>query len=158
MSSLISVPAAPLSPADAVVEADGWYPAIDCTAARKVLRLGDGVTHERLVSAILGAMITVMGELRQWRTAQDATGATNIEAVDPDAQVGGEHKLKLLFTRAVVCTVGAQLAETHRDVSATADGEKRADQQLLSAGDYRREATWAIRDILGVPRTCVELL
>ncbi len=146
MSSLIAAPAAPQSPENTVVAADGWYPEIDCNETRAVLRLGDIVPHERLVSAILGALIHVMGELRAWRSAQEAAGAQGLAAVAPLDEVNGQSRLCLLFTRAVVYTAGVQLAETHRDVTATKEGEA------------RREATWAIRDILGVTRTAVELI
>lgn len=158
MSSLIAVPAAPQSPENTVVVADGWFPEIDCNDTRAVLRLGDVVPHERLVSAILGALIAMMGELRAWRAAQEAAGAGALDAVEPLGEINGQHRLVLLFTRAVQMTVGAQLAETHRDVSATKEGAARAEPQLLTAADYRREATWAIRDILGVTRTSVELI
>lgn len=66
--------------------------------------------------------------------------------------------LTVLYTRAVRFHAGAELAELHRDLSATTDGQTRAEPQLLTAEDYRKHATAAIRDILGVPRTTVELI
>lgn len=158
MSSLIAVPAAPQSPQNTVVAVDGWYPEIDCNETREFLRLGDVVPHERLVSAIIGGIIAVTGELRAWRFVWEIAGAGALNAIAPTDEINGFNRLELLFIRAVRYSAGAQLGELHRDVSATKEGNERADDQLLSAADYRREATWAIRDILGVTRTAVELI
>lgn len=155
--SLVAVPPAPQSPASAFVRGDGWYPDIDCNAARDVLRLGDVVTHARLVAALSGAMLAIGGELRAWRAARIAEGKTSLAAVSAET-VDDLPALEVLYTRAVRFTAAAELAELHRAVSATSDGAARADSQLLSAADYRRLATHAVRDILGTTRTAVELI
>lgn len=158
MSSLIAVPPAPQSPANALVSADGWYPDICCNAMRDALRLGDIVTHPRLVEAIRSGLLTVTGELRDWRKAQDLAGFQSLADVAPDEIIDGETRLELLFTRAVRFYAGAELAELHRDSTATNEALTRADADLKTAADYRRMATWAIRDILGTTRTAVELI
>jgi hypothetical protein len=38
-----------------VVPGDGWWPDIDCNAMRDALRLGQIVTHARLVAALRAA-------------------------------------------------------------------------------------------------------
>ena len=70
--TFVTVPPSPASPPDSVVEGDGWWPAIDCNAMRDDLRLGDTVPQARLVAAIEGGLITVDGELADWRTAREA--------------------------------------------------------------------------------------
>lgn len=156
--SFVALPASPTSPEDSVVAGDLWYPDIDCNAMRDALRITDQVTHARLVGAIEGGLLTVEGELAYWRALQEADGATNLAAVEQDRTIGGEHRLTLLYIRAVRFHAAAELAELHRDLSATTEGQTRAEPQLLTAEDYRKLATAAIRDILGVPRTTVELI
>jgi hypothetical protein len=43
-------------------------------------------------------------------------------------------------------------------ISATADGQKRAELQDPAIGDHYRNSLWAIRDILGERRTTVALI
>lgn len=158
MSSLIAMPPRPASPANSVVPGDGWYPDIDCNDLRDVLRLGETVTHPRLRGAIEGAQVTVEGELADWRKEQEREGAADLAAVEPDRKSGGIHRLTLIYTRAVRFHAAAELAETHRDLTATQDGQARADTEATTAEEYLRRATHAVRDILGVTRTTVELI
>jgi len=158
MSSLIAVPPAPQSPENTVVAADGWYPEIDCNETRNVLRLGDVITHDRLVEALRGGMLAISGELRDWRQVQEAAGKTSLDDVAPEESVDGLTRLRLLWIRAVRYAAAAELAETHRDITATTEGQIRADAQVQTAADFRRQMTWAVRDILGTSRTAVELI
>ena len=153
-----TVPPAPASPEDTVVAVDDWYPPIDCNAMRDALRLGTMVTHTRLVAAIEGGLLSVTADLAAWRAEKQAAGAAGLDQVAPDEQLGGENRLVLLFTRAVRFAAAAELAELHRDLSATNDGASRADAQLLSAAEYQRLRIGAVRDILGVSRVAVELI
>jgi hypothetical protein len=50
---------------------------------------------------------------------------------------------------------GAELSETHRDVTATTPC---IDDDRLTAGDYRRLCTQTVRDLLGTTRVAVDLL
>lgn len=156
--SFVALPASPVSPENSVVPGDGWYPEIDVNAMRDALRITDQITHARIVGAIEGGLLTVEGELAFWRATQESEGFADLAAVDPDSMIGGEHRLTLLYTRAVRFHAAAELAELHRDLSATTDGASRAEPQLLTAEDYRKHATAAIRDILGTPRVTVELI
>lgn len=156
--SFVALPPSPTSPENSVVAGDGWYPDIDCNAMRDALRITDQITHPRLTGAIEGGLLTVEGELAFWRATREAEGATSLADVDPDRQTAGEHRLTLLYTRAVRFHAAAELAELHRDLSATTDGQIRAEPQMLTAEEYRKLATQAVRDILGQPRVAVELI
>lgn len=158
MSSLIFLPPEPASPAHALVPGDGWYPDVDCNALRDALRIGEMVTHARLVAAVQGAQLTVEGELAQWRADQEANGAASLAAIAPARTIGGEHRLTVLYTRAVRFHTAAELAETHRDLTATQDGQARSDTEATTAEEYLRRATHAVRDIQGETRTAVELI
>lgn len=156
--SFVALPPSPTSPANSVVAGDGWYPDINCNAMRDALRITDQITHNRLTGAIEGGLLTVEGELAFWRAMRESEGAASLAAVDPARMTAGEHRLTLLYTRAVRFHAAAELAELHRDLSATTDGQTRAEPQMLTAEDYRKLATQAVRDILGAPRVAVELI
>jgi hypothetical protein len=153
-----STPApSPASPR-AVVEHDGWYPATDPAQLREAMRVTEAVTEARLLEAIYGAQDYVGRELRTWRFAQERAGAASLAAVEPEIQIDFEPALVRRYRRAVFNLAMADLVETYRDVTATKDGAERAEQKALSAADYRRNATHAIRDLLGVDPTDVELI
>ena len=149
---------APQSEPGSAVSAGDWWPPIDCNAARGVLRLGDVVSHERLVNALRGALVTVLGELAAWKAAQIEAGFTRLADVAPDDVIDDVTILELQFIRAVQFAAAAELAEQYRAITATNEANARADAQELTAADYRRMATHAVRDIIGETRTAVELI
>jgi len=157
-SPLISVPPSPASPQNSKVAVDSWYPEIDCNAMRDALRVGEIVTHARLLEAVRSGIITVTGELRSWRAQQEAAGHATLADVSGDDKIDDVARLELLFTRAVRMMAAAELVELHRDISATNDGVGRDESQLQTAADYRRMGIWAIRDMLGTTRVAVELI
>ncbi|MBK6801638.1 head completion/stabilization protein [Novosphingobium sp.] len=155
---LVAVPSPPASPTGTTVAADDFFPEIDCLAVRDALRLSDAVTHVRLVEAIRGGLITVLDQLTNWRAARLAEGYANLSEIEPDRIIDDATRLEHLFQRAVRFYAAAELAELHRDVSATEAGQARADIQLLTAADYRRLGIQAVRDMLGTSRIAVELI
>jgi hypothetical protein len=156
--SFVSVPPDPVSPTGSVMPGDGWWPDIDCNAMRDALRLGEVVTHARLLGALEGGLLTAESELATWRAAREAEGCTSLAEVEPLRKIGGKVRAVVLYTRAVRCAAAAELAETHRDVTATTHGQARADDEKLTAADYRRMCTEAIRDLIGTTRVAVELI
>jgi hypothetical protein len=154
MSGFVSSPAAAAA-VPATIEHDGWYPATDPAQLRASARIGEVVTPQRLQEAVLGAMVSVEAELAAWRALQTAA---SLAAVAPGRTLGGEPRLVVLYRRAIAGFVAADLAETHRDITATAEGSDRGEAKALSADEHRRNATHAIRDMLGQTRTAVELI
>jgi hypothetical protein len=150
------VATAPLA-APSVIRSGEWYPAIDLAEVRAVLRLDGTVTDARLTECIALAMSAVEDELDAWQQQQDALGRTTLAAV-PSKVIGGVSRLVLLYQRAVYATAKAELLERYRDFDSTDTGQRRAEPMDLSVEDYRRQARYAIRDILGRPRATVELL
>ena len=151
-------PPTPSSAPRAVVEHDGWYPATEPALLREAMRVTETVTEARLLEAIYSAQDYVGRELRAWRLRHEAEGAVSMAAVEPEVQIDFEAALVRRYRRAVFNLVMADVCETYRDVTATKDGADRAEQKALGAGDYRRNATHAIRDILGADPTDVELI
>jgi hypothetical protein len=140
-----------------VIRSGDWYPALSLAAVRAVLRLDGTVTDARLTESVALAMAAVEDELDAWQQQQEALGRTTLADV-PSKVIAGTSRLVLLYQRAVYATAKAELIERYRDFDSTDAGQRRAESMDLSVEDYRRQARYAIRDILGRPRATVELL
>lgn len=136
---------------------DGWFPDLDGAHLRAGLRLDGSVTDARLEVAAVNALIEVNRELSLYRRAREEEGHASLADV-PASKLQGESYLVHLYRRAIACSVGAELAERMRDYSATGDGAERAEALTPTADEYRRDARWAIRSILGIAHTTVELI
>jgi len=156
--SFVAVPPSPASPPASIVPGDGWWPEIDCNALRETLQLGTPVTHARLVGAIEGGLLTIEGQLSAWRATHEADGMASLAAIEPERKIGSRHRLTVLWTRAVTFATAAELLDQPPDTSATGEAQNRAGNQYLTAADYHKRATQAVRDILGVSRVAVDLI
>lgn len=157
-SPFIARPAAPASPGDSTLAGDGWWPDIDCTEMRDTLRIGETVTHARLIGALENAYINITGDLSVWRAVQEEAGLANLNAVRPDEKVNGKTRLAVLFTNAVRYAAAAELADQSLDITATATADARAEARQAIACDYERRRLDAVRTIMGVTRVAVELI
>ena len=145
------------APAVLPIANDGFFPDVDPALFRKQLRIRDAVTEERLREALIGAIITVGNDLVTWAAIQRALGHQTLGAV-PALEIDGTSRLVLLYRRAVFCTARAEVVERYRDVDTTAKGQAKAEDLDPSIGELRRDAIYAVRDILAVGRTSVELI
>ncbi|OCC25302.1 hypothetical protein MB02_01105 [Croceicoccus estronivorus] len=158
MTGFVSSPAAPATPPGAVLACGPFWPDIDLNHFRDSQRIGGTlIPDNRIRDALLGAVMTVETDLGPWRASQEGAGHASLAAV-PGAQIGTERRLVLLWQRAVYGNATADLIETHRDVSATGQGQSASGDFDQRADDHRRNAMHAIRAILGKGRTAVELI
>lgn len=144
------------APADQLAH-DDWFPGIDLTRLRAEARLRESVTAERLRDAALSALIWVGEQLAAWRVEQQAAGHDSLGDV-PSGQVAAESRLLILYRQAVTAQTKAALVERYRDIDTTAAGDRRVEELDASIGELRRDAIHAVRAILGVTRTAVELI
>lgn len=144
-----SAPCAGAESCELLVHADGWFAAIDLHHLRDVMRVGTLVTDARLRESVLKAMTDALKDLYAWRTAWVLAGVEHVSGV-PGLQLDGESICTHHWRAAVHNFALAQLAETHRDVSATGAGDDRAEAKALTADDYRRDALHAVRDLLAI--------
>ena len=151
---------APADATDTTITNDGWFPDVDTAEARDILRLDGTVTDARLTDALVSAIGSVNTELADWRVLQlDVNGAAYAKLADvPADKINNVSRYVDLYQRAVRCTAGAHLVERFRNFDVTDSGQKKADEQTPSIDELRRDARWAIRDILGVSRSTVELI
>lgn|SRR5690554_398356 len=143
------------STADFTLTNDGWFPDIDATAARSALRLDGSVTDVRLETALVNAMLSVNQDLAEFKV--DHEGFPSLASV-PATEINKVSRLVILYKRAVVCTAGAEIAERYRNYDTSASGNKNAEALTDTADELRRDARWAIRDLIGRVRTTVELI
>lgn len=136
---------------------NAFFPDIELAALQDAMRLDGTVTEPRLRAAAIEAVISVNGELQGLRLEQQALGRATLADV-PAEVVAGESVQIHRYRRAVYCLAKANLIERYRDFDSTHDGHKRADELESPIDDLRRDARWAIRDILGRSRSTVELI
>lgn len=140
-----------------IISNDGWFPDIDTDHMRASLRLDGAVTNDRLKVAAINGVLTANRELAVFKAGHQAEGAAALTDVTAE-QIDGESRLVHLYRRAVYCNAGAELSERYRSYDSTASGNQRADDLTPSIDEYRRDARWAISDILGIGRSTVELI
>ena len=160
MSGFIASPVPPASPAGAKITGGTFWPDIDLNAFRDAMRVGGStVPDPRIIPALRDAMITVGKDLKAWRLANISAGYVTLATIPcDDDEIDGESAYVGLWRRAVYATATADLVETHRDLTATAEGARRAEEFMPAAGDHRRNAIRAVRAILGRPGISVDLL
>jgi hypothetical protein len=143
--------------ADHTLTNDGWWPDIDAGDLRATLRLDGTVTDARLNAAAINAMLATNRELRRFKAGHVAAGAANLAGVDAP-EINGESEFIVLYRRAVYCSAGAELVERYRNYDSTNSGHAEAEKLTESIDELRRDARWAIRDLLGVAHATVELI
>ena len=156
MSLSVSIPA-PVAPDGGPVAADAFLPAVAPDAVRAAMRLGTTVAPARLRAAIVAAIATAARDLDAWRIEQIASGHDTLASVPAPAIDGVSAKVQA-WQRAVMSYAAADLAETHAEISATADGLQRAGEVAIPVDQHRRNALHAIRDIIGKRRARVALI
>lgn len=149
MTGLVAPPPS-ADPVDASVAADGWFPPVTMAAIRDTIRLGEGtVTTPRLKAAMEGAILSGLRALSEWRSARASEGAADLASVTTD-EIAGRNKAELIWERVVRYYAAAELADQHRDITATDEGLDRAEEKALTANDYRRLAYAAVADLASI--------
>jgi hypothetical protein len=152
---VVTVPTDPAP--DTTIKSSPFWPDVDPERMREDQRIDATVTAQRLRAALIEAIASVNVELSTWRQARIAEGVAALNAIDAD-DIDGQSVLVHRYLRAVGCWAKALLLERYRDVDSTATGDKRADAMADPIDDLRRDARWAIADILGGGRSTVELI
>ncbi|MFZ4876831.1 head completion/stabilization protein [Janthinobacterium sp. Mn2066] len=151
---------APPAPAAGVIENDGWFPDIALADMRDAMRLDGTVTDARLVQAVVDAILQVNRELANWQSQHAQAGIAALVDV-PATRINRESRLVAQYRRAVYSTAKADLIERYRDYDSTATSlsDKKTMEWLDEApGAQRRNAQWAIADMIGRTHLTVELI
>lgn len=162
MTGFVSLP--PAGPSSPPFLEDGialgtFWPPISLAAARATMRIPTDITDQRLADALKAAMLEAADDLAVWQGLQLVNGFESLDAVpDRNPEIAGEKRLAVLWRRAVHSLAAADLSELQRAADTTTAGGKRAEHSELTVEDHRRNARFAIRDILGLARATVELI
>lgn len=158
MSGFVATaPAAPATaPADAIGN-DGWFPDVSMAATRNAMRLDGTITDERLRAALVYAMADINRQLRSYKATQQAAGFASLALAGAGTEVDGLPVVVQLYLRAVMCTTKADLIERYRDFDADGSNARQRDN-APAIDEQRRNAQWAVRDILGETHAVVELI
>lgn len=142
---------------DAIIN-DGWFPDLSIDELRDVARLDGTITDPRLRAAAAYAISEINKRLAAFRTGHEADGVATLAGVPAAGSIDGQHRLVMLYKRAVAALIKADLIERYRDFDSTDSGLRRVADMEPAIGDHRRNATWAVRDILGQPHVVAELI
>lgn len=145
------------TPAPALIVNDGFLPDIDPAMFREQHRIRDAVTPARAREALIASILTVGRDLAAWIAGHRAAGILRLDSV-PTSTIDGISTLVLLYRRAVFTAAKAEVVERYRDVDLTGAGQRKAEDLDPSVAELRRDSLHAIRDMLVVTRTCVELI
>ncbi|MDR5801911.1 head completion/stabilization protein [Caballeronia sp. LZ001] len=140
-----------------ILKGDGWYPDIDLRDVRVVLRLDGTVTDARLFDAVVEGIAHAADVLHAWRVKCEASGAADLAATHP-RQVAGESVQVRRYRRAVYGWAHALVLERYRGYDTSQSGTRRVDAVALSPDEARRDAYWALGDIVGRRRLTVEAI
>lgn len=154
-SGFVAVAQTPSTPS--TVKNTAFYPDVALADVRTTMRLDGTVTDARLQHTLVDAIVQTNQELSEWKSTQLALGFQTLADV-PAEQINNESVLLALYRRAVYSLTAANLFERLRSVDTTSAGHDRAEQMDSPIDDLRRDARWAIRDLLGRHRNTVELI
>jgi len=150
-----AAPPAPVT--EPVITNGGWFPDIDPGAFRRVARVDGSATPDRIRHLLISAIGSVNDELDAWRAEQVWAGITTLAGISGPL-IDGQPRAVHLYLRAVYCLANAELLDRYRDFGATPKADKRAETTEPGIDDLRRDARWAISDLLGIRRTTAELI
>lgn len=134
-----------------------FWPALSLQAFRDGYRVDTTVSDEQARDAILSAARAVNGDLAAWQASQVVAGYATLADVPSDAYDDDTAHV-LNYRAAVYNHARALVTEDYRTYDATREGHDRADAMQPQADTWLARARTAIRAILGVPRSTVELL
>ena len=149
---------APTVPANEPMIVSGpFWPEIDPAQIREAQRIDGTIPAGRLRMVVIEAIATTNYSLRIWRDEQIANGISTMAAIEAE-EIDHVSVLAHRYVRAVGCLAKALLLERYKDFDTSGKGDKRADMLTDPIDDCRRDHLNALADIVGRPRTTVELI
>ncbi|HHA1309130.1 head completion/stabilization protein [Klebsiella pneumoniae] len=140
-----------------VIKNTPFWPDVDLSEFRSVMRTDGTVTQPRLKQVLLTAISEVNAELYDFRNRQQMLGWRTLADV-PGEMLDGKSERIQHYHNAVFCWARAVLNERYQDYDATASGVKRGEELAEASGDLWRDARWAISRVQDAPHCTVELI
>ncbi|KMZ24834.1 phage head protein [Haemophilus influenzae] len=126
---------------DDIISNDGFFPDMSLAQFRNQYRADGTITTQRLQDALVEGMASVNAELSMFKTQSKHDSLEQITA----PSINGESVLIYRYKR-------------YASYDSTNDGEKKMTQLKDSIDELRRDARFAISDILGRKRVDAELI
>ncbi|MCL2894299.1 head completion/stabilization protein [Brenneria tiliae] len=139
---------------DAVIKNTFFWPDVEPDTLRKLMRLENTVTPERLRHAVLTAISEVNAELYLYREAQMSAGFRQLSDV-PAEQIDGQSEKHHHYLRAVSTIATASLYERYRGYDASAKGNNKADALDGTIDELWRDARWSISRVQDKPHCII---
>ncbi|MCG8708844.1 head completion/stabilization protein [Brenneria sp. 4F2] len=139
---------------DAVIKNTFFWPDVETDTLRKLMRLENTVTPERLRHAALTAIAEVNAELYLYREAQISAGFRQLSDV-PAEQIDGQSEKQIHYLRAVSTIATASLYERYRGYDASAKGNNKADALDGTIDELWRDARWSISRVQDKPHCII---
>lgn len=136
---------------------DGFFPDLDITAFKNLMRINESITIERITQSLTAAMLNVNSELADYQQLQIDAGYSDLESV-PGQSVGESTEQVFHYINAVHHFAKAMLSEVRRDHDTTYSGHKTEDRMEPTIDDHRRLGRNAISKLLKKPNMTVELI
>lgn len=134
-----------------------FWPDVDLSEFRSVMRTDGTVTQPRLTQILLSAISEVNAELYDFRNRQQQLGYQALAEVPAEILDGQSERIRH-YHNAVFCWARAVLNERYQDYDATASGMKRGEELAEASGDLWRDARRAVSRVQGAPHCTVELI
>lgn len=144
-------------PSNDIIQNDPFYPDIELSLLRHTMRIDSNISNDRIKEATINAILDVNNELTAFREEKFDNGFNTLADI-PSPTVNQINRETHHYLRAVYCLAVATLYERYASYDLTNDGEKRMTMLEESIDDLRRDARFAIRDILGKPKITAKLL
>ena len=140
---------------DDLIINEPFFPDLSISQCRNQMRIDGTVTNLRLQDALIEAIASVNDELAEFQRENADHGY--LERI-PAQKINKESILVQRYRRAVICLALANLNERYASYDSTNDGEKKMDQLKESIDQLRRDARFAISDLLKIRRIDAELI
>lgn len=140
-----------------VIQNTPFWPDVDLSEFRSVMRTDGTVTQPRLTQILLSVISEVNAELYDFRNRQQRLGYQALAEVPAEILDGQSERIRH-YHNAIFCWARAVINERYQDYDATASGVKRGDELAEASGDLWRDARRAVSRVQDNPQCTVELI
>ena len=140
-----------------VIRNTPFWPDVDLSDFRSVMRTDGTVTQPRLTQILLSAISEVNAELYDFRNRQQRLGYQTLAEVPAEILDGKSERIRH-YHNAVFCWARAVINERYQDYDATGSGVKRGEELSEACGDLWRDARRAVSRVQDAPHCTVELI
>lgn len=137
-----------------VITNTSFWPDVEPEKVRRLMRLEQTVTAERLRHAIMNGIAETNAELYHYSREQMAAGYRRLADVPADL-IDGESEKCFHYLRAISAFASATIYERYRGYDASGKGLAKAADLDQTIDELWRDARWAVSRLQGQPRSII---